>query len=86
MPNLKQVYELKEKFYNLGNKDRRILDYLEKTEAKDVLIKAFNTGRLNEDISERRMFSFINENLNPEKPELIKYFEDNFGLTLFFMQ
>lgn len=75
MPNLKQVYELKEKFYNLGNKDRRILDYLEKTEAKDVLIKAFNTGRLNEDISERRMFSFINENLNPEKPELIKYFE-----------
>ena len=76
MPNLKQVYELKEKFYNLGNKDRRILDYLEKTEAKDVLIKAFNTGRLNEDISERRMFSFINENLNPEKPELIKYFEE----------
>ena len=51
MPNLKQVYELKEKFYDLGNKDRRILDYLEKTEAKDVLIKAFNTGRLNEDIS-----------------------------------
>lgn len=76
MPNLKQVYELKEKFYSLENRDKRVLDYLEKTEAKDVLIKAFNTGRLNEDVSERRMFSFINENLNPAKPELIKYFDE----------
>ncbi|WP_336689829.1 MULTISPECIES: adenylate/guanylate cyclase domain-containing protein [unclassified Chryseobacterium] len=76
MPNLKQVYELKEKFYDLDNEDRRILDYLEKREAKDVLIKVFDTKRLNEDLSERAMFSFINENLNPEKPELIKYFEE----------
>lgn len=76
MPNLKQVFELKEKFYKLENKDKRVLDYLEKTEAKEVLIKAFNSGRLNEDISERRMFSFITENLNPTKPELINYFDE----------
>lgn len=76
MPNLKQVYELKEKFFDLENQEKKVLDYLEKSEAKDVLIKAFNTGRLNEDISEIRMYSFINESLNPDKPELIKYFEE----------
>ncbi|MGV0938716.1 adenylate/guanylate cyclase domain-containing protein [Empedobacter sp.] len=77
MPNLKQVYELKEKFYELEFKDKNILEYLKQNEAKEVLLKAFNNGGLNEDINEKvKFFSFLTENLNPQKPELIKYFDE----------
>jgi len=76
MPNLKQVYALKSKYVELKNRDRRTIDYLEKSEARDVLVKAFDSNRLNENRDETRLFSFINENLNPAKPELIAYFDD----------
>jgi class 3 adenylate cyclase len=76
MPNLKQIYSLKSQYFELQNRDRRTLDFLEKSEARDVLVKAFNSDRLNEDVSETRLFSFINENLSPAKPELIKYFDE----------
>jgi hypothetical protein len=76
MPNLSQIYSLKQQFFELNSKDVRIKDYIEKSEAKDVLIKAFNTGRLNENINETRTFSFLTENLSPAKPELIKYFDE----------
>ncbi len=72
MPNLNQIYSLKQEFYELNVKDRMVKNYLEKSEAKDILKKAFDSGSLNE----RRMFSFINENLNPAKPDLIKYFDE----------
>lgn len=76
MPNLNQIYALKERFFELNQADNRIKDYIEKTEAKDVLIKAFESRRMNESINETRFFSFINENLNPSRPDLIKYFEE----------
>jgi class 3 adenylate cyclase len=76
MPNLNQIYGLKHEFYTLDAKDRKILDYLEKTGARDVLKKAFDSERLNENARETRTFAFVTENLNPDKPELIKYFEE----------
>jgi len=77
MPNLNLTYFLKQQFYELNRKDRIVKDFLEKADAKDVLIKAFNSERLNEGINETRLFSFINENLSPSKPDLIKYFEES---------
>lgn len=76
MPNLKQIYALREQYSQVKRSERQVIDYLEKSEAKDVLLKAFNSGRLNEDVNETRLFSFINENLNPSKPGMIEYFEE----------
>lgn len=76
MPNLNQIYELKSKYFNLSSEDKRVKDYLEKSEARDTLIKAFESTRINEGSSETRMFSFINESLKV-KPSIIKYFENS---------
>lgn len=76
MPNLNQIYELKSKYFNLSAEDKRVKDYLEKSEARDTLIKAFESTRINEGSSETRMFSFINESLKV-KPEIIKYFDNS---------
>ncbi len=76
MPNLNQIYSLKQKFFELDRSDQRVKDYLEKSEARDVLQKAFNSTNLNESIRETRTFSFLTENLNPAKPDLIKYFDE----------
>lgn len=86
MPNLNEIYRLKEKFYQLSNKDKSVRDFIEKTKAKDVIIKAFDPRTFNEDTSkiriykedtsEIRKFSFVYENLNPSKPDLIKYFDE----------
>lgn len=76
MPNLNQIYALKQKYFELNFSDNRIKDYIDKTEARDVLIKAFESSRLNEGVNETRLFSFINENLNPSRPNLIKYFDE----------
>jgi class 3 adenylate cyclase len=76
MPNLNQIYGLKQRFFELSFSDNRIKDYIEKTEARDVLIKAFESGRINESVNETRLFSFLNENLNPSRPDLIKYFDE----------
>lgn len=76
MPNLNQIYSLKQKFYQLNDKDKLVKNFLEETEARDVLKKAFNSGRMNESINETRTFSFLLENLNPAKPDLIEYFDE----------
>lgn len=76
MPNLNQIYSLKQKFFELNRADQRVKDYLEKSEARDVLQKAFDSGNLNESVRETRTFSFLTENLNPAKPDLIKYFDE----------
>ena len=39
MPNLKQVYELKEKFFDLENQEKKVLDYLENKHIKVEVIK-----------------------------------------------
>lgn len=77
MPNLNQIYELKQKFFCLDSADRRVKDYLEKSEAKDVITKAFDASNLNESVSERRMFSFLTESLDVRKPEIIEYFDNS---------
>ena len=84
MPNLSQIYSLKRRFYQLNKSDAKVQDYIEKQEAKDVFEKAFSSGRLNENLGgrtdrldEQRIFAFINENFNPAKPEIIKYFDES---------
>lgn len=77
MPNLKQIYALKNEYFKLENRDRKTLDYIEKSETRDILNKAFESGRLDESVRrDVKLFSFINEDLNPDKPELIKYFDE----------
>jgi len=76
MPNLNQIYSLKQKFFELNRADQRVKDYLEKSEARDVIQKAFDSTNLNESYRETKTFSFLTENLNPAKPELIKYFDE----------
>ena len=76
MPNLNQIYELKNKYFNLSSEDKRVKDYLEKSETRDTLIKAFEARNLNESLRETKMFSFINEDLKV-KPDIIKYFENS---------
>lgn len=76
MPNLNQIYSLKEKYSQITAEDLRIKDYLEKTKANDTIQKAFSSGILNERVRETRSFSLITESLNPSKPELIRYFEE----------
>jgi class 3 adenylate cyclase len=76
MPNLNQIYALKEQFLNLNNADQKVKDYLEKSEARDVIQKAFDSTNLNENYRETRAFSLLTESLNPAKPELIKYFDE----------
>ena len=75
MPNLRQIYTLKNHFFELNISDSTVKDYLEKIEAADVIRKAFNSGRLAERSGEVKMLSYLTENLNPKQPELIKYFE-----------
>ena len=76
MPNLNQIYELKSKFSTLSFNDKQVKDYLEKSETRDTLKKAFESRNLNESLSETKMFSFINEDLKI-KPDIIKYFENS---------
>jgi len=76
MPNLNQIYRLKQEFYQLNTNDISVRDYLEKTKAKDVIKKAFDSEKLNESTRDIRTFSFVTENLNPSKPDLIKYFDE----------
>jgi len=76
MPNLNQIYALKQQFSQLSEADQRVKDFLEKSEAKDILIKGFETARFRDNLNETKLFSFINENLNPNKPDLIKYFDE----------
>ena len=76
MPNLNQIYDLKNKYFELSNTDRKVKEYIEKSEARDVLIKAFESGRINENLSETRMFSFLKESLNV-KPGIIEYFDNS---------
>ena len=60
MPNLNQILEFKNRFFELNKSDRLVKGFLEKKEAKEVLLKAFENRNLNEDISETRFFSFLN--------------------------
>lgn len=76
MPNLNQIYELKSKYANLSREEKRVKDYLEKSEARDTLQKAFEIRNLNESFSETRMFSFITDELKV-KPGIIKYFDNS---------
>lgn len=77
MPNLKQIYALKNEYFKLENRDRKTLDYIEKSETRDILNKAFESGRLDKSVRrDVKLFSFINEDLNPDKPDLIKYFDE----------
>lgn len=76
MPNLNQIYDLKKKYFKLDNLDKKVIDYLEKSEAKNVLKKAIATENLNETYRETRMFSFLNESLKV-KPDIIEYFDNS---------
>lgn len=76
MPNLNQIYRLKAQFYQLSPQDKSVRDYIEKTKAKDVIKKAFDSEMINESKNETRMYSFLTESLNPAKPNMIKYFEE----------
>lgn len=76
MPNLNQIYALKKEFAQLSEVDIRTQEFVEKSEARNLIEKAFSPERLNEIATDIRLFSFINENLNPDKPELIKYFDE----------
>jgi class 3 adenylate cyclase len=74
MPNLKQLYSLKNEFSQLNRSDRQIQEYIERNEAKDVISKAFSSDNLNESVT--KFYSFLNENLNLRKPDLLKYFDE----------
>ena len=76
MPNFHQIHSLKQKFYQLNKNDLKVKDYIEKSEARNVLRKAFESKKINESLNETRFYSFLNESFNPLKPELIKYFDD----------
>lgn len=76
MPNLNQIYSLKKKFFELNQADQIVKDYLEKSDAREVIQKAFDTGNLNTSLRDIRTFSFLTENLNPAKPDLIQYFDE----------
>ncbi len=76
MPNLNQIYSLKQQFYELNDSDRSVKDYIEKSEAKDILSKSFDVGNLHESADRTKLLSFLTENLNPSKPDLIKYFDE----------
>lgn len=75
MPNLNQIYSLKQRFYDLSASDIKVKDFIEKSKVNDTLKKAFNSERLGGSINETRIFSFLQESINV-KPDLIKYFED----------
>ncbi len=74
MPNLSQIYSLRQSFHTLNSNDVLVKSFLEKTETRIFLEKAFREGRINEQLGEPK--GFLLENLNPETPELIKYFEE----------
>lgn len=76
MPNLNQIYSLKEKFHELNTRDKLVRSYIEETKTRGVLKKAFDSSKINESVSETRAFSFLLENLNPSKPDFIKYFDE----------
>ena len=77
MPNLNQIYELKKLYFSLSRIDLKVKEYLDNTEAKDVIRKAFNSVNLNESSSETRMFSMLTESLNVQKPEIVEYFDNS---------
>jgi len=75
MPNLNQIYSLKENFYQLTAKDKQVKEYIEKSEARDTIQKSFNSRSFLESREETRLISFLTESLSV-KPGLIKYFEE----------
>jgi adenylate cyclase len=77
MPNLNQIYSLKQNFSQLTAQDKKIKDYIEKSEAKDIVEKAFDSDRLigSGSRDQVKLFAILNESINV-KPELIKYFDE----------
>lgn len=75
MPNLRQIYQLREKYEKLDTRNREVKTYFDNLNEANTLQKAINTGRLTES-RETKLFSFINESINAEKPEIIEYFEE----------
>jgi len=76
MPNLNQIYSLKERYFSLNKNDFAVKDFIEKSEAKNIIEKAFRNQALNESNSQVRNYSFFLESLNVRKPDLITYFEE----------
>lgn len=76
MPNLNQIYNLKNKYYKLTSTELNTKEFIEKSEARDLIEKAFDSRSLNENIRETRMFSFINESLQVT-PDIIEYFNNS---------
>lgn len=77
MPNLKQILDLKRKFGLLNDDDEKIESYIEDRKEAEILIKAFESGRINESLEfKRKLYSFLNESVQTDKPEIIKYFEE----------
>lgn len=73
MPNLNQIYALKQKYFHLNVSENKALQYIQLNEAKDNFEKGFNNRSINESFREEKLFSFVN---NLEKPNIIKYFEE----------
>ena len=76
MPNLRHIYELKQKYSNLNSQDLELKEYFDEVLKKDTLRKAFDSGILSE-TRDVKLFSFVNESISNDKPEVIKYFEEN---------
>ncbi len=74
MPNLKMINNLREKFDRLDERSREVKVFIENLDEAKSIRKAFNSGRLNE-FRDVRLFTFINESINADKPEIIQYFE-----------
>jgi hypothetical protein len=78
MPNLNQIYELKQKYFQLNDTEKQVRDYIKKNKAREFVEKAFASERLEGGLlRETRSFAMLTESLNPSKPELVKYFDDN---------
>jgi len=68
MPNLQQIFELKETYSQLRKADRQTQDYLTKRNLESIaLAKAFS-------FSEKALFE--NFDIPPDKPSIIEYFEN----------
>lgn len=76
MPNLNQIYSLKQRFYRLTEQDKIVRNYLDNSVGLEVLEKAFTIEGLNDRYENRRAFAILNESLQVGTPELIKYFEE----------
>ncbi|MCD9015480.1 adenylate/guanylate cyclase domain-containing protein [Parachryseolinea silvisoli] len=76
MPNLTQVYYLKEKYHCLSESDKDVHSFLSQTGARDSIKKAINLQRMSPRvINEAKAFSLL-ESFNPSAPEIIRYFEE----------